>query len=228
MAKANEGRSKIPEISLTRAQQDPELLFNFGYNISACIVETLLVYLQGIFMTTKDLDFNFDYTDNSPIKIVDQGAYSKLELGTDPVIVVERGTIQAMGRGGLNNMVSLDVKTGTIEKADLFHCPVSIRVYGDYTHVEQYASLIFLSLTFLTEPLRKFTIYRVQQPSMGNIQAVKRDSKVPLFMCPVNVSLLKEGSTIIESKDHAVLRKLAFKGRQVFDSRGDRIIIRIS
>jgi len=134
-----------------------------------------------------------------------------------------------MGKGGFNNMVSLDWYTGKMIKAELFQCPMMIKVYGDFAHVEQYTSLIFCSLVYLTEPLRKFGIYRVSQPSMGNIQAVQKDSKIPLFVSSINVVLLKEGTATIETKDHAVLRAFAFKGRQVFASGvGDRAIVRLS
>lgn len=229
MSTANQNGPKIPEVIFTRPQQDPALLFPFGYNIAASIVETLLVYLQGIFMTTQELDHNFDYTDTSKIKIVDQGAFPKLELGTDPIIVVERGGIQAMGRGGINSMVSLDWNTGKIVKADLFQCPVMVKIYGSYAHVEQYASLIFFSFKFLTEPLKKFSIFHIGQPAMSNMQTVQRDSKVALYVSSVSATIIKEGAATIESKDHAVLRALAFKGRQVFASgTGERVIIRLS
>lgn len=229
MSIANETGTKIPEVIFSRPQQPPQNLFNFGYNIAASIVETLLVYLQGIFTTTPELDHHFSYDDTSKIKIVDQGAFPSLELGIDPIIVVERGGISAMGRGGINSMVSLEWTTGKMVKAELFQCPVMIKVYGDYSHVEQYTSLIFLSLVFLTEPLRKFSIYRASQPSMGNIQAVQRDSKIPLFVSSVSVALFKEGTATIETKDHAVLRRFAFMGRQVFATGvGDRVIIHLS
>lgn len=227
MALSNKDGQKIPKVDFARIGEFPRELFPFGYNIGAAISETILVYLQGLFMDDPNIDHNFEYSDKSPIKIVNQGAFAQLELGTYPVIVVERGTIQGMGRGGINNLLSWDVVKGSMEKVDLFNCPVNIKVYADYTHAEQYASLIFMSLSFLTEPLKKFTIYKVQPPQMSGLRLIKRDSKPAFYTASVSTVVFKEGYVKISPKHYAVLRKFAFKGRQVFAS-GDRVIIRIS
>jgi len=221
---------QIPEIKLTRPQQDPVELFTFGYNIGASIVETLLVYLQGIFMTTDNLDHRYSYNEKeSKIRIIDQGSFMEESLNIDPVIVVERGQVNTMNRGGLNRLAHLDWNTGDIEKLELFSCPVQVKVYGKYSHVEQYASLIFSALTFLTEPLRKFTIYSVRNPVMSGMRLVRRDSKPQLWSCVVSAMFLKEGMATIRRKDHPVLRVFAFKSRQVFDTGiTDKVIIRIS
>jgi hypothetical protein len=227
MGLENRDGAKFPEFDFSRPDTPAKPVLPFGFNIGAAITETMLVYIQGLFMDNENLDHRFEYSDKSAIKIVDQGGFAQLELNYDPIIVVERGSVQSMGRGGMNNLLSVATATGVEERVDLFTCPINIKVYGDYSHVEQYASLIFLSLTFLTEPLKKFTIYRVQPPSMSAMRAVSRDSKVPMFTCAVSTVVIKEGYVKISPKHHPVLRKFAFKGRQIFES-GDRVIIRIS
>lgn len=227
MSLENKDGDKIPKVDFSRAGEPAKELFPFGYNIGASITETILVYLQGLFMTNPYLDHKFEYNDHSKIKIIDQGAFSELEIDRDPVIVVERGGVQALGRGGLNNLLSVSTPTGDEERIDLFSCPVNIKVYADYAHAEQYASLIFFALNFLTEPLKKFTIYKVQPPVMSGIRVYEKDSKPSIFFTAVSVTLIKEGYVKISRKHHPVLRNFVFKGRQVFEN-GNRIIVRIS
>jgi len=228
----NEYGSKIPEVEFSKAQQPPDTVLPSGFNIGALITETILVFIQGLFMG-DNLPHKFSYYENDipqdkRIKIMDAAGFPNLNVGTDPAIVVRRGTVSALGRGGLNRHLSVSMVDTKLSKIDLISCGISVRIYGDYSSVELYSSLIFMAFTFLTEPLKKFTIYSVGNPSMSEIVAVKRDSKIATWVCTVGFQILKEIVAEIDRRHFPKLRNMVFKASQVFDPNSNKAIITLS
>ena len=226
-------RPKRPAvIDFGPAQSGPKPTAEYGYNIGNMISRTVLEYIQGLFMR-PGLPHQFSYDENElrgkRIYIVNPQSNVELDNDAYPRIVVERGRVSAMGRGGLDNLLSLNQNTGEETKIELFSAPVTIRFYGTYRDIELYSSLVFMSLRFLTKPLRYFTIFKVGNPSMDQIRPYKVDVKPALFATTVDTIMYKEGTTMIQENHWPILRSFAFKCAQVFDTNtGTKVIVRIS
>lgn len=226
------GPKRPAVIDFGPAQSGPKPTGDYGYNIARMLSRTMLEYTQGLFMN-PGLPHQFAYDENTlqGKKIYIVNPQSNVELDNDayPRIVVERGRVSAMGRGGLDNLLFVNQNTGEETKVELFSAPFTFRFYGTYRDVEQYASLVFMSLRFLTKPLKLFTIFKVGNPSIDQIRPYKVDTKHSLFATTVDVIVYKEGKTVIQENHWPILRSFAFKCSQVFDSNtGTKVIVRIS
>lgn len=230
---SDDPRPKTPAvIDFGKAQAGPRPTAEYGYNIGNMISRTMLEYTQGLFMH-PGLPHQFTYDENTltgkRIYIVNPQSYLELDADAYPRIAVERGRISAMGRGGLDNLLFLNQNTGEETKIELFSAPVTFRIYGTYRDIELYSSLLFMSMRFLTKPLRYFTIFKVGNPSMDQIRPFKVDVKPALFVTTVDVMVYKEGTTVIQESHWPILRKFAFKCSQVFDTNtGGKVIVRLS
>jgi len=233
MGLENKEGSHLPDVQFSRAQQGPKTVLPFGFNIGALITETMLVFIQGLFLG-DDLPHKFSYNDKDVeperrIQIIDHLGFSQLDLGMDPIIVIKRGPVTALNRGGLGRFSEISMTGEKYKKLDLVSCGLNIRVYGDYSHVELYSSLIFNALTFLTEPLKKFTIYSVGSPTMSDLVAVRKDSKTASWVCTISAGIVKEVGVSVDRTHFPILRNMIFKSSQVFDPiYGERAIVIIS
>ena len=226
--------TKVPVIDFSPPQKGPMPIVEdaFGFNISKSISRTMIFYTQGLFLR-PGLPHRFSHNEsvlqNERIHIVNPN--SDLQLNSDqyPRIVVQRGRLSGMGRGGIGNFLKLDQYTGDKTHIDLFQCPVQLRFYGTYQDVELYSSMVFLSLRFLTKPLRLFTIFKVGNPSLDKITPYKSDVKNPIWMTSIDVMVWKEGLSIISEEHLAQLRGFAFKCVQTFHPMtGNKVKVTIS
>lgn len=226
-------RPKRPAIiDFGPAQSGPKPTADYGYNIGNMISRTILEYTQGLFMR-PGLPHQFSHDENElrgkRIYIVNPQSNVELDRDAYPRIVVERGRVSAMGQGGLDNLLALDQKTGTEQKIELFSAPINFRFYGLYKDIELYSSLVFMSMRFLTKPLKLFTIFKVGNPSMDGLRPYISDVRPAIFTTSVDVMVYKEGTATIQENHWPILRSFAFKCAQVFDpNTGTKIIVRIS
>lgn len=229
---SNQLPTKPALIDFGHGQPGPKPLAEHGYNIGKMLSRTMLEYTQGLFMN-QNLPHQFSYDENqsrdNKIWVVNPNSHLELDSNAYPRIVSYRGTVNPMGKGGINNMASLNQYDGSEKKTDMFSCNMTFRIYGAYQDAERYASLLFMSLRFLTEPLKMFTIFKVGTPTMSDVKPYRKDVKPSLHYATVSVTIFKEGSVLISPKHLPVLRSFSFKCSQVFDATtGNKVIVRIS
>lgn len=225
-------KSTIPDYTMPITQVPPRELAPFGFNILASINDTILGYTQGIFASTPSLAHDFSHNENSNrnsrIHITDAGGEDQLNESAYPRIVINTDDLMPMGVTGINSRSGLDFKTGEERKVELFQANVLIQIYGKYTEVQQYGSLLLMTLTFLTRPLKLYTIYKVGKPRLSGLRKYRTDAKGTTWVANIRFNVLKEGSAVITNTNIVTLKKIAFKCRQVFVSGTSRAIVRLS
>lgn len=222
----------IPDYTMPITQVAPREVADFGTNIVASINETIIAYVQGLFKYTKKMPHEFNHEENAirgkKIHITDPGGEEHLDQSSYPRIVVSTDGIRPLGMTGINSLAGLDFKTGIETKIELFSGNVVIQVYGKYTEVQQYGSLLLMSLTFLTRPLKLFTIYKVGKPSLTGLRKFRPDGKGFIWTASIRLNILKEGSAVISNTNIVELRKIIFKCRQVFTPGQERVVVVLS
>lgn len=225
--------STVPDITMPITQVPPEQIYEFGFDIIGLVNDTFIAYIKGLFSSTPGLSHSNSYNEtanpNKKIHITDPGGNDRMEQGVFPRIVVDSGDFRGLGMTGINSRSSLNFKTGEEGKVEMFSGNVSINVYGKFTEVRQYASLIFMSLTFLTRPLKLFTIYKVGKPALSRVRKFRSNQEATIWFATISLNVWKEGSVSIINTNAPVLQDIVFKCNQVFDmSNQTRVVVNIT
>lgn len=219
-----------PPVDFSTLGPQPSPPRSVGANISKMVIEVMLFYIRGLF--TENLSSEHCYVEHrgqmQPLYIVDANAESQLHLESYPRIVVRRGAIQSTHSGGLDLIAESDARTGMMKKVEMFQVPMEVRIIGKHDMVEEIGSRIFMSLRFLTEPLKYLTIYKIAPPSFSPVQPYRVDAKKDLYTASISTAFWKEGSMVIRASHYPTLRAFSFRSRQAFDATTQRVRVTVS
>lgn len=126
--------------------------------------------------------------DRSGIAIVDKYSFNLEDVNVRPAIVANRGPQKWANVSGIQQMQSLDPRTGTKIHSDLIQGSVIFNCFArDGVEAETIAGNVFDWFRVFRDPLRKIGYFRIDSSMIGEEALVKSDSKPDLSVVPVQI-----------------------------------------